>query len=119
MNLLRRHPFAVLLLALVCASALAPLPPLVDAVTGAVPGDADLSRPALYVLFAPASNVLDALTFLTVERAEALLITWAAALAAWGLIAGAGGWRLRLLRAVLAPVAVLALAGAAVVLPRP
>lgn len=119
MNVLRRHPFVVVLLALVCASALAPLPPLVDAVTGAVPGDADLSRPALYILFAPASNLLDALTFLTVERAEALLITWAAALAAWGLLAGGGGWRLRLLRAALAPVVVLVLAGAAVVLPRP
>ncbi|HEY6809073.1 MAG TPA: hypothetical protein VI160_09830 [Gemmatimonadales bacterium] len=118
MNVLRRHPFAVLLLALVCASALAPLPPLVDAVTGAVPGDADLSRPVLYVLFAPVSNVLDALAFLTVERAEALLLTWAAALAAWGLLAR-GDWRRRALRAALAPVAVLALAGAAVVLPRP
>lgn len=118
MRVLARHPFAWLLLALVIVSAFAPLPPLVDAVTGAVPGDATLTRPALYLVFAPLSNTLDALTFLTIERAQALLGTWVILLACWGLIAGRT-WRRRLLRILLAPVIVLLFAAAAVTLPRP
>ena len=118
MRVLARHPFAWLLLVLVIASAFASLPPIVDAVTGAVPGDASLARPVLYVAFAPASNLLDALTFLTLERAQALLATWTIALALWGALAG-GTWLRRLVRVLLAPVVVLALAAAAVLLPRP
>src|SRR5256886_12369709 len=45
-NLLRRHPIAFALLALLLWSALQPLPGLVDAVTGTVPAGADLVRPA-------------------------------------------------------------------------
>src|SRR5947208_6675702 len=60
MNLLRRYPIAFTLMALVIVSALAPLPPLVDAVTGAPPYDVDLVRPATYTLLAPLSDVLDA-----------------------------------------------------------
>jgi len=113
-----RHPFAWLLLALVLVSAFVPIPPIVDAVTGAVPGDASLARPALYVVLAPISNTLDALTFLTIERAQVLLGTWTIALALWGLVS-AKNRRGRLVRIILAPVVVLALAGAAVMLPRP
>src|SRR2546426_11625503 len=40
MNLLRRHPIAFVLLALVVVSAIDPLPALVDAATGAPPADA-------------------------------------------------------------------------------
>src|SRR5207248_1307192 len=62
-NLLRRHPIALALIALLLVSALRPSPPLVDAVAGAPPADVDLVRPTLYTLLAPVSNVLDALTF--------------------------------------------------------
>jgi hypothetical protein len=118
MNLLRRHLIALALIALVFLSALVPLPPLVDAVSGAPPADVDLVRPALYTLLAPVSNVLDALTFLSRERAKAFLVTWIAALALWGL-RQRGSLRRRLVAAVLAPLAVILLGVAAVLLPRP
>src|SRR5207237_948749 len=85
MNLLRRYPITCTLMALVLVSALAPLPPLVDAVSGAPPYDADLVRPAAYTLLAPLSDVLDTLTFLSIGRAWAFLLVWAIGLAVWGL----------------------------------
>ena len=118
MRVLARHPIAWLILVLVIVSAFFPLAPIVDAVTGAVPGDAALTRPALYVILAPLSNTLDALTFLTIERAEVLLATWVILFALWGVVAGRTR-RGRLIRIALAPVVVFALAGAAVTLPRP
>ncbi|PYP01012.1 MAG: hypothetical protein DMD57_15300, partial [Gemmatimonadetes bacterium] len=118
MNLLRRHPIALALIALLLVSALRPSPPLVDAVTGAPPADVDLVRPMLYTLLAPVSNVLDALTFLSRERAIAFLVIWVPALALWGLLRP-GSPRRRLVAAVLAPLAVILLGGAAVLLPRP
>ena len=118
MNLLRRHPIAFTLIALVLLSALSPLPGLVDAVSGAPPADVDLVRPTLYTLLAPVSNVLDALTFLSGERAIAFLVTWVAALALWGLLRRGSVLR-RLAAAVLAPFAVILLGVAAVLLPRP
>ena len=84
MNLLRRHPVAIALVLLLLVTAIRPLSPLVDAVTGSVPGDADLDRPILYVMFAPLSNTLDALTFFTMARAEWALGVWMLALGAWG-----------------------------------
>jgi len=117
-NLLRRHPIALVLIALVVLSALVPLPPLVDAVSGAPPADVDLVRPTLYTLLAPVSNVLDALTFLSLERAKAFLVTWVAALALLGFLQR-GSLRRRLVAAVLAPLAVVLLGVAAVLLPRP
>ena len=84
MNLLRRYPIAFTLMALVIVSALAPLPPLVDAVTGAPPYDVDLVRPATYTLLAPLSDVLDALTFLSMGRAWWFLLVWVIGLAVWG-----------------------------------
>jgi hypothetical protein len=117
-NLLRRHPIALTLLALVLVSALQPLPPLVDAVTGAPPADAELVRPVAYTVLAPLSNVLDALTFLSLERAWAFVLVWAVGLAAWGALRR-GSLRHRLGRAVLGPLVVVMAGGAAVVLPRP
>ena len=117
MNLLRRHPIAFVLLALVVVSAIDPLPALVDAATGAPPADADLARPLGYVAAAPLSDVLDALTFLSLDRARALLAVWAVALAAWGALRPAAPRR-RAVRALLGPVALLALGGATVTLPR-
>ncbi len=118
MTLVRRHPMALALLALVLLSALQPLPALVDAATGAPPADADLVRPTAYTALAPLSNVLDALTFLSLGRAWALLIEWALALAAWGALRR-GTLRQRLGRALFGPLALAALGGAALMLPRP
>ncbi|MFN2570490.1 MAG: hypothetical protein ABR537_02590 [Gemmatimonadales bacterium] len=122
MNLLRRHPFAIALVLLLLATAIDPMPPLVDAITGSAPGDADLERPILYVLLAPLSTTLDALTFFSMARAEWALAVWMLILGAWGalrpgLIAPSLGRRAG--RALLGPGVLLALAVAAVLLPRP
>lgn len=117
-NLVRRYPIALTLIALVLVSALAPLPALVDAVSGAPPPDADLVRPALYTLFAPLSDVLDALTFLSLERARAFLLVWVPAIALWGLTRPGSRAR-RLLRAGATGLAFALLVVAVVALPRP
>lgn len=118
MNFVRRHPLALTLLLLVVAGAIWSQPPLVDAVTTAAPGDADLIRPLLYTALAPVSNLLDTLTFLSLDRAEAALGCWALALAGIGAL-GSGSPRRRALRAAVGPVAILLLAAATVLLPRP
>ncbi len=120
MSLLRRHPIALALAALVIVSALWSLPPLIDAVTGAPPppGDAELNRPFLYLAAAPLTDVLDALTFLSLPRAQALLTTWVAALALWGVLRS-GSWLLRFGRAALGVGSMVFLVGATLVLPRP
>src|SRR4029077_19467001 len=87
-------------------------------VTGAPLYDADLVRPVSYTVLAPLSDVLDALTFLSVGRAWWFLLAWMAALAACGVLRS-GSPRRRLLRAMLGPLAVVALGVAAVLLPRP
>ena len=115
---MRRHPIALALTTLLVLSALWPLPSLLDAVTGAPPGDADLTRPFLYLLMAPLTNLLDALTFLSLARAQALVATWMAALALWGLLRP-GSWRLRMGRAALGIGTILFLVGATLALPRP
>ena len=117
-NLLRRHPIAFSLLALLLWSALEPLPGLVDAVTGTVPAGADLVRPTAYTVLAPLSNVLDALTFLSAQRAKALLAVWVLALALWGALRR-GTLAQRLGRALLGPLAIVLLGAGAVLLPRP
>ena len=117
MNLFRRHPIALTLLALVVISAFDPLPALVDPATGAPPADADLTHPLAYVVAAPFSDVLDALTFLSLDRARALLAAWVVGLAAFGALRP-GPPRQRVARALLGPIALLALGGAAATLPR-
>jgi hypothetical protein len=116
-NVVRRHPFACLLALLVVVTATAPLPALVDAVTGAAP-DADLSRPLGYLVLAPLSDTFDALTFLSLARAQALLITWAVALATWGALRR-GTVRERVRRGLLGPVVMVLVATGTVLLPRP
>ncbi len=118
MNFARRHPIALALIVLVAWSAVDPLPALVDVVTGAAAPDADLTRPILYTAFAPLSDLLDALTFLSLGRAQVLLGAWSVVLAVWG-AAQAGTLVRRLVRAVAGPALVLALALATVFLPRP
>jgi predicted metal-dependent phosphoesterase TrpH len=117
-NYLRRHPLAITVTILVIAGAFAPLPAVVDAVTGAPAGDADLTRPALYVIFAPISNLLDAVTFLSMTRAIWFLVTWVVVLSGLGLLLPGTRGR-RLLRAVLGGLLPFVVAAAAVLLPRP
>ena len=120
-NLLRRHPVAIGLLVLLLVTAIHPLPPLVDAVTG-TPGDAELDRSILYVMFAPLSNTLDALTFFSASRAAWALIVWTLALAAIGAVrASSDSFSVRrvLATALLGPALLLLLVVAAVLLPRP
>jgi hypothetical protein len=121
-NLLRRHPVAIALVLLLLGTAIHPLSPLVDAVTGSMPGDADLDRPILYVMFAPLSNILDALTFFSMARAEWALAVWVALLAAWGALRSSPtplSRNRRVARTLAGPAMLLLLAGAAVLLPRP
>ncbi|HWC75083.1 MAG TPA: hypothetical protein VG454_14200 [Gemmatimonadales bacterium] len=118
--MLRRHPVAIALVILLLATAIHPLPSLVDAITGSAPGGVDLDRPTLYVTFAPLSNTLDALTFFSLPRAQWALVVWTVALATWGALRPAGGTsRRRIARAIVGPVVVVLLGLAAVALPRP
>ena len=121
-NLLRRHPVAILLILLLLVTAIHPLPALVDAVTGSAPGNADLDRPVLYVLFAPLSNTLDALTFFSLPRAVWALIVWIILLAAAGAVRAASdshSVRRIVGTAAFGPVILVLLVVAAVLLPRP
>lgn len=119
-NLLRRHPIALGLIALILLSATSALPSVVDVGSGAPPLDADVVRPVAYTALAPLSNVLDALTFLTIDRAKALLLVWMPALALWGLLRPpARSRRQRIVGAVVGAAAVPMLGAAAVLLPRP
>lgn len=122
MNLLRRHPVAIVLVVLLLATAIHPLSPLIDAVTGSAPGDVDLDRPILYVMFAPLSNTLDALTFFSLARAVWALVVWMVLLAAWGAVrASSDSLSPRRVVAItlLGPGLLILLAVAAVLLPRP
>ena len=118
MNLLRRHPIALALVALLFVSAFHSLPPLVDAVTGAPPGDVELVRPLLYTVLAPLSDTLDTLTFLSLERARWALAVWALTLATWGALRR-GTVRRRVSLALAGPIGIVLLGLATVVLPRP
>ena len=121
-NLLRRHPVAILLIVLLLVTAIHALPAIVDVVTGSAPGDADLDRPVLYVLFAPLSNTLDALTFLSLPRAVWVLIVWMVLLAGAGAVRAASdshSVRRIVATALLGPTVVVLLVLAAVVAPRP
>ncbi len=118
MNFLRRHPLAFALAVLVIAGAFAPLPQVVDAVTGAPAGDADLSHPALYVILAPISDLLDVVTFLSWSRALWFLICWIVALAGLGACLPGSRGR-RIFRAMVGVVTPCLVAVAAVLLPRP
>jgi len=117
-NLLRRHPIAMALLAILLITAFHPLPPLVDAVTGSAPGDVELVLPTTYVVLAPLSDTLDGLTFFSMGRAYWALIVWAAALAVWG-ATRSSTLRRRIGLALAGPIAIVLLSGAAVLLPRP
>jgi predicted metal-dependent phosphoesterase TrpH len=117
-NYLRRHPLAITVTILVIAGAFAPLPAVVDAVTGAPAGNADLARPALYVMLAPISNLLDAVTFLSMTRAIWFLVSWVVVLGGLGLLLPGTRGR-RILRAVLGTLLPFGVAAAAVLLPRP
>ena len=118
MNFLRRHPLAAILALLVIAGAIWPLPGVVDAVTGAPAGDAELSRPLWYIVFAPLSNLLDAVTFLSMPRAIGFLVFWVIVLGGLGAVLPGTRGR-KIVRTVLGVLAPCAVAVAAVLLPRP
>ena len=121
MNLLRRHPVAITLVVLLLLTAIHPLPALVDAVTGSA-GDADLDRPVLYVMFAPLSNTLDALTFFSLPRAIWALVVWMLIFGAWGAVRTSSdslSRRAVVLSALAGPLLLVLLVVAALVLPRP
>jgi hypothetical protein len=115
---LRRHPLALLLALAVLVSALMPLPELVDAVTGSPAPDASLVRPFWYVVGAPLSDTLDALTFLSLSRAWVFLGTWIAVLVFVATLRTGSRWR-RMFRIALGLLLPIAFAAATVLLPRP
>ncbi|MFI5256811.1 MAG: PHP domain-containing protein [Gemmatimonadales bacterium] len=113
---------------LVLASAPFAIAPVRDAVTLVPIAEATLRRPLSYVLLAPLSDVLDLLTLLSLRQHVALLLTLLLGYAAWW------GWRGRVIPVTVAPrrrgvrlaarlglaaLALLAVYGAAVLLPRP
>lgn len=115
---MRRHLSGVALGIVVLAAAFVSLPPLVDAVSGSPAADAQLSLPISYVLIAPVSDLLDALTQLSMDRAVSLLIVWILVLVAIGAVRpGSRGRRIArvLVGALIPPL----LGVAAVLLPRP
>lgn len=118
MQLVQRQWLALLLAALVLLGALWSFPPLVDAVTGAQPGEAELIRPFLYVALAPLSDLLDSLTFFSVSRAIVFVVVWTLILAVWAAWRPAPWWR-RAIRAIGGGAVVWGLAAAAVLAPRP
>jgi hypothetical protein len=114
----RRHAFAIFVAALILVTAAWSFPPLVDAVTGSAPGGAEFLRPFLYVALAPVSDLLDALTFLSLERAFVFAGFWAVALGVWAAWRKVSWWR-RALRAVGGVMVIVLLAVAAALAPRP
>jgi predicted metal-dependent phosphoesterase TrpH len=112
---------AIITLLVVLSSGLS-VEPIRDAVTGSDVAEAYLSRPISYVALAPLSNMLDALTLLSVSQAIAFVL---------GVFVLFGAWRLRVarrgdvtpLRHLIATAVVLALVGLtfvlALALPRP
>ena len=120
MLLARRHLLAITLAGLVLAGALWSLPPIVDAVTGSAPGDAELALPFWYSGLAPLSNVLDMLTFLSLDRAIVFLAVWMIVLAGVGAASPTSRTRRqRIVRALAGPAVVVVLVAATVLLPRP
>lgn len=115
---MRRYLLGVALGLAVLAAAFVPLPALVDAVTGSPAGDAELALPFGYILLAPISNLLDALTQLSLDRAYFLLVTWVLVFAAIGAVRPGSRAR-RIWRASVGVLAPVALAAMAVLLPRP
>jgi hypothetical protein len=115
---LRRHPLALALALAVLVSALMPLPELVDAVTGSPAGDAQLVHPFWYVVGAPLSDTLDALTFLSLSRAWWFLGSWIGILAFVAVLRAGSRWR-RIFRIGMGVLLPVGFAVAAVLLPRP
>lgn len=118
MGRIRRYLVGVALGTAVLAAAFVPLPVLVDAVSGSPAGDAELSLPLSYVVTAPVSNLLDALTQLSMDRAVSLLIVWVVVLVLIGVVRPGSRTR-RIVRALVGAAMPFALAIAAVLLPRP
>lgn len=118
MGRIRRYLVGVALGTAVLAAAFVPLPALVDAVSGSPATDAELSLPLSYVVTAPVSNLLDALTQLSMDRAVALLIGWLLLFILIGVIRPGSRAR-RIVRGLVGAAIPFVLAVATVFLPRP
>ncbi|MGH7751557.1 MAG: PHP domain-containing protein [Gemmatimonadales bacterium] len=90
MQFLHRFRIALALTALMLAAQFMFWLPALTELGDASAAPPQLSIPILYLLFAPLSNLLDFLTFLTVGRAAALIIGLAAGYAAWRYLRGRG-----------------------------
>lgn len=118
MGRIRRYLVGVALGIAVLAAACYPLPELVDAVSGSAASDAQLSLPLSYIVTAPISNLLDALTQLSMDRAVPLLVGWVLVFVMIGVIRRGSRTR-RIVRALIGAAIPVVLAVAAVFLPRP
>ncbi|MEP6621940.1 MAG: hypothetical protein ABJE47_21635 [bacterium] len=78
----------VTVVVLVLLSALVPVAALHDAATFEPVAEATLRRPTSYVLMAPVSNVLDALTLMSLRQHIALLVTIIAGYLVWWRLVG-------------------------------
>ena len=107
-----------------------PAMPLRDLVTDGPAVSAELSRPTSYVVFAPASNLLDALTLLSLPQHLAVGATVIGMFAVWRIKrarragrnhgdARRSGWRAEVRAALLGLGAVVAVYGAMAAAPRP
>ena len=107
-----------------------PALPLRDLVTGKAAVTAELSRPASYIFFAPASNLLDMLTLLSMPQHVTLTATVVSLFAAWRVTRSRRArrgeadvrrpsWRAELRAAVLALGVFVAIYGAMAFAPRP
>jgi len=126
--LLRDYWWALSIVLLVAVSALFPVSPVRDAVTGLPLTEASLRLPPGYVLLAPLSALLDTLTLLSLRQHVALLVTLLLIFLAWWALRGhvvpeglSGRRRLvrRAARVALALVGLLAAYACAILLPRP
>ena len=91
----RAPAWAIAISGAVLGSAAVPAPPLRDLLTSDPPVGAQLVRPALYVFFAPASNVLDTLTLLSLWQHVALTVTLVVLFALWRVTRVRGPGRVR------------------------
>lgn len=104
---------------MVLAGAVFPAFPVRDLLTGQSFAGARLERPLSYVLTAPLSNILDALTLLSLSQHAALIATLMAVSGALLVARGRSGRRSGIRSMAIAPCVTVALYAAAIAAPRP
>lgn len=118
--------FAIVLSLAIALPGLAAVAPLVDSATEATGAVAELRFPIGYLILAPLSDVLDALSLLSVRQHIALVLTAVAAFAVWRIVVRPGSpasWRAVLSREIgrllLLLLGLVTLYAAMALLPRP